>query len=157
VVPDIFTLGKGLGGGMPIAAFLATEAVMATMQPGDHGGTYAGNLVTCRAADAVLRVIEDEGLVERAARLGQHTRGRLEQIAARSSGRVEQVRNLGFLLGLVLREPADAARVHAAARERGVLVSLTAERVLRLFPALNVPESDLSEGLDALEKAVVAS
>ncbi len=156
VVPDIFTLGKGLGGGMPIAAFLATEAVMATMQPGDHGGTYAGNLVTCRAADAVLRVIEEEGLVERAASLGAHTRARLLAAAARAGERVERVRSSGFLLGLVLRDPADAARVHAAARERGVLVSLTAERVLRLFPALNIPQSDLDTGLDLLEKALVA-
>ncbi len=154
VVPDIFTLGKGIGGGMPIAAFLATEAVMATMQPGDHGGTYAGNLVTCRAADAVIRVIEQEGLVERAAKLGAHTRARLERMAARAGDRVECVRSLGFLLGLVCREPAEAARAHAAARELGVLVSLTADRVLRLFPALNIPESDLDLGLDRLEKAV---
>ncbi len=155
VVPDIFTLGKGIGGGMPIAAFLATEAVMATMQPGDHGGTYAGNLVTCRAADAVLRVIEDEGLVERAAKLGVHTHARLERMAARAGERVERVRSKGFLLGMLLRDAPDAARVHAAAREQGVLVSLTADRVLRLFPALNIPQADLDAGLDALERALV--
>jgi predicted acetylornithine/succinylornithine family transaminase len=154
VVPDIFTLGKGIGGGMPIAAFLATEAVMATMQPGDHGGTYAGNLVTCRAADAVIRVIEQEGLVERAAKLGAHTRARLERTASRAGERVECVRSLGFLLGMLFREAAEAARVHAAAREQGVLVSLTADRVLRLFPALNIPESDLELGLDRLERAI---
>jgi predicted acetylornithine/succinylornithine family transaminase len=156
VVPDIFTLGKGIGGGMPIAAFLASEAVMATMQPGDHGGTYAGNLVTCRAADAVIRVIEQDGLVERAAKLGAHTRARLERTASRSGDRVECVRGLGFLLGMVFREAAEAVRAHAAAREQGVLVSLTADRVLRLFPALNIPEPDLDLGLDRLERAVGA-
>jgi predicted acetylornithine/succinylornithine family transaminase len=154
VVPDIFTLGKGIGGGMPIAAFLATEAVMATMQPGDHGGTYAGNLVTCRAADAVIRVIEQEGLVERAARLGAHARARLERMASRAVERVECVRGLGFLLGMVFREAPEAVSAHAAAREHGVLVSLTADRVLRLFPALNIPEADLDLGLDRLERAI---
>ena len=156
VVPDILTLGKGLGGGMPIAGFMATDAVMDTMQPGDHGGTYAGNLVTCRAADAVLQVIDEEGLIERAERLGDQTRARLERLAKRGTGRVAGVRGQGLLQGLVFEQPERAAHLHAACRERGVLVSLTAERVLRLFPALNIPESELDQALGILE-AVVGS
>lgn len=154
VVPDVVTLGKGLGGGLPIAAFLATDAVMDTMQPGDHGGTYAGNLLTCRAAETVLRVIEEEGLVERAAELGASLRGRLEALAGRLADRIECVRGLGLLQGIVFREPATAAGVHGRAREAGVLVSLTAERVIRIFPALNIPEADLERALELLEKVI---
>jgi acetylornithine/succinyldiaminopimelate/putrescine aminotransferase len=150
IVPDILTLGKGLGGGVPIAGFLATDEVAATVQPGDHGGTYAGNPLCCRAAATVVRVIEEEGLVERAARLGASTIERLRDLARKHGDRVEEVRGLGLLIGFVLREGENAARVHTRLRERGVLVNLTAERVIRIFPALNVPEKDLEEGLDAL-------
>ena len=154
VVPDIITLGKGLGGGVPIAAFMATEEVMGSIEPGDHGGTYAGNLLCCRAAATVMRVIEEERLVERAARLGEQVTARLEALRVQAPGRVEQVRGLGLLVGLVLRDAEHAARVHALVRDRGVLVNLTAERVIRIFPALNIPEDELDRALDVIESAV---
>lgn len=154
VVPDILTVGKGLGGGVPIAAFLGTEAVMETVQLGDHGGTYAGNLLCCRAAATVLRVIEEEGLVQRADALGERIRDRLRELAGRFGDRVEEVRGLGLLIGFLLRNPEDAAQLHTRLRERGVLTNLTAERVIRIFPALNVPEADLDKGLDTLESVL---
>jgi len=154
VVPDILTLGKGLGGGVPIACFLATDAVMSTIEPGDHGGTYAGNPLTCRAASTVIRVIEEEGLVARAAQVGAATAERLSDFASRAAERVEGVRGRGLLLGLVLRDSELAARVLAATREAGVLVNLTTDRVFRVFPALNIPEDDLARGLDLLERAI---
>jgi acetylornithine/N-succinyldiaminopimelate aminotransferase len=154
IVPDIVTLGKGLGGGMPIAGFVATDAVMDTMAPGDHGGTYAGNLVTCRAAQTVLHVIERDGLVQRCDRLGTGVRARLDAIAGRLPQRIERARGLGLLQGLVFRDGPDATDVHARAREAGVLTSLTAERVIRLFPALNIPEPELDRGLDLLESVI---
>jgi acetylornithine/N-succinyldiaminopimelate aminotransferase len=154
VVPDILTVGKGLGGGVPIAAFLGTEAVMATVQRGDHGGTYAGNLLCCRAAATVLRVIEEEGLVERAEALGERIRARLRELAGRLGDRVEEVRGLGLLIGFVLRDSEDATRVHARLLEKGLLTNLTAERVIRIFPALNVPEGDVEEGLETLESVM---
>lgn len=155
VVPDIVTLGKGLGGGFPIAAFMATEDVMGAIQPGDHGGTYAGNPLACRAGAAVLRVIEEQGLVQRAAVVGKDVLARLSAFAKAQPEKVECARGLGLLIGLVLRDPAFATRAHAEMRERGLLVNLTAERVLRLFPALNIPDADLSQGLDTLEQCVV--
>ncbi len=154
ITPDIVTLGKGLGGGFPIAAFMATEAVMAAIQPGDHGGTYAGNPLACRAGAAVLRVIEEQGLVERAAVVGKDVLARLSAFAKANSGKVECARGLGLLIGLVLREPELATRVHADAREKGVLVNLTADRVLRLFPALNIPDRDFAQALDTLEGCI---
>jgi predicted acetylornithine/succinylornithine family transaminase len=154
VVPDILTFGKGVGGGFPLAGFMATDAVMSTIQPGDHGGTYAGNPLACRAGAAVLRVIEDEKLVERAAILGKDVLSRLAAFAQRERDKVELVRGVGLLIGVVVRDPAVATRAHGLLRDDGVLVNLTADRVLRLFPALNIPEDDLNKGLDALETCV---
>jgi acetylornithine/N-succinyldiaminopimelate aminotransferase len=157
VSPDILTFGKGVGGGFPLAGFMANEEVMGAIQPGDHGGTYAGNPLACRAGATVMRVIEDEKLVERAAMLGKDTLARLAAFAQRQTAKVELVRGLGFLIGIVMRDAAQAAAAHAAMRERGVLVNLTADRVLRLFPALNIPDGDLAQGLDVLESCVAAS
>ena len=150
VVPDILTLGKGLGGGVPIAAFLCTEAVASTVQLGDHGGTYAGNLLACAAAAAVLRIIDDEELVARAAELGAKTLARLEAFAAEHPDLVADTRGRGLLLGMELRDADKAASLAKAAMERGVLVNVTAGTVMRLFPALNIPESDLDEALATL-------
>ena len=148
VVPDIVTLGKGLGGGVPIAAFLCSEAVAKTVSPGEHGGTYAGNLLACAAANAVVRVIAEDKLVERAETLGSSLRERLEAFAAQHPERVAEVRGRGLLLGLELRDPAHAAHVHRRALEDGVLINLTAGSVLRFFPALNIPKDDLSLAVD---------
>jgi len=136
---------------------MASEAVMGAIQPGDHGGTYAGNPLACRAGAAVMRVIEDERLVERAAVLGKDTLARLGAFAEKQRAKIEQVRGQGLLIGVVLRDAAAAASAHAAMRERGVLVNLTADRVLRLFPALNIPERDLAQGLDVLEACVAGA
>ena len=154
VTPDIVTIGKGIGGGFPLAAFMATEAVMAAIQPGDHGGTYAGNPLACRAGSAVLRVIESQGSSS-APRCWARTRSHgSRRSRSRSRARSERARGLGLLIGVVLRDADFATRVHANLRERGVLVNLTADRVLRLFPALNIPESDFSQALDTLEACV---
>jgi predicted acetylornithine/succinylornithine family transaminase len=157
VSPDILTFGKGIGGGFPLAGFMASEAVMGAIQPGDHGGTYAGNPLACRAGVAVMKVIEDERLVERAAMLGKETLARLSAFAEKQRAKVELVRGLGLLIGVVMREPAAAASAHAAMRDRGVLVNLTADRVLRIFPPLNIPERDLAQGLDVVEACVAAA
>ncbi|MEN8182125.1 MAG: acetylornithine/succinylornithine family transaminase [Myxococcota bacterium] len=155
VVPDVLTLGKGLGGGFPIAAFLTSEAVAATVSLGDHGGTYAGNPLGCAAANAVLRVLEEEKLVERAASLGERLRERLEAFAAEHSGRAREVRGRGLLLGLELADAEHAATLPTRALARGVLVNVIAGRVLRFFPALNIPEDDLWPAVDTvLELAV---
>lgn len=156
VEPDIVTLGKGIGGGVPLAAFMATDAVMSSIEPGDHGGTYAGNLLACRAGATVLRVIREEGLVERAAQLGDHVIERFEALAARCPDKVEEVRGAGLLVGLVLRDAAFAAEMHPKTRDRGVLVNLTADRVVRIFPALNIPQDQLDQGLDVIDKLVEA-
>jgi predicted acetylornithine/succinylornithine family transaminase len=143
VVPDVMALGKGLGGGFPLGAFLCTEAVAKTVSVGDHGGTYVGNPLASAAGSAVLRVIERDGLVARAAELGARLGARLAAFAAEHSGECLGARGRGLLQGLVLADAERAATLSKRALGRGVLVNVTAGRVIRFFPALNVPEEDL--------------
>ena len=150
VVPDVVTLGKGLGGGFPIGAFLTTEAVAATVALGDHGTTYGGNPLACAAANAVLRQIEAEKLVERAATLGARVLERLERFVRQHPETAEEARGRGLLLGLALRDPDRAATLSLRATLRGVLVNVTAGRVVRLFPALNIPEAELWPALETV-------
>jgi acetylornithine/succinyldiaminopimelate/putrescine aminotransferase len=148
VAPDAMTLGKGLGGGFPVGAFLCSEEVAKTVSIGDHGGTYAGNPLAAAAANAVLRVLERERLVERAASLGAQLGARLAAYAAARPDRCLGARGRGLLQGLVLSDPDRAATLARRATERGVLVNVTAGRVVRFFPALNVPEDDLWPALE---------
>jgi acetylornithine/N-succinyldiaminopimelate aminotransferase len=150
VTPDILALGKGLGGGFPVAAFLTTEAVAATVQLGDHGTTYGGNPLACAAANAVLRVLAEEGLVERSAALGARLLDRLRAFAARHPDLVDAVRGRGLLVGLALRDAETAASIPGRALAQGVLVNVTAGRVVRFFPALNIPEAELWPAVDTV-------
>ncbi len=150
VVPDLMTLGKGLGGGFPVAAFIASESLASTVSIGDHGSTYGGNPLACAAANAVFRVLEQEKLVERAARLGEKLQVRLREFGAEHPALVESVRGRGLLVGCALRDAERAASLPTRAVARGVLVNVTAGRVIRFFPALNIPEDELWQALETL-------
>jgi len=150
VVPDVLALGKGLGGGFPVGAFLCTEAVAATVKPGDHGGTYVGNPLACAAASAVLEVVQQEKLAERAAKVGARLSGRLRAFAEANPGVTRGVRGRGLLVGLVLADPEAAAALPKRTLAAGVLVNVTAGNVLRLFPALNIPEEELFGALETV-------
>ena len=154
VVPDILTLGKGLGGGYPIAAFLTTEDVAKTVSIGDHGGTYIGSPLACAAADAVLEVVCAERLPERAAELGEKLRSHLQSFADGQPDLVSEVRGRGLLIGMVLRNAEKAAALPRRALERGILVNVTAGDVMRLFPPLNIPEDELWPAVDTLLELV---
>ena len=148
VVPDIVTLGKGLGGGFPVAAFLATEAVAETVAIGDHGTTFGGNPLACAAANAVLRVVEEEKLVARSADVGARLHDHLLAFRAKRPEAVAQVRGRGLLQGLVLEDAAHAATLPGRALEQGVIVNVTGGNVVRFFPSLNIPEDDLFGAVD---------
>jgi acetylornithine/succinyldiaminopimelate/putrescine aminotransferase len=150
VAPDVITLGKGLGGGFPVAAFLTTEAVAKTVKLGDHGSTFGGNPLACAAANAVLRVLREEKLAERAATLGARLMDQLRSFGAEHPELVETVRGRGLLVGLVLSDPERAAAIPLRAIERGVLVNATAGRVIRFFPPLNIPEEDLWSAVETI-------
>src|SRR5262245_12666101 len=158
VVPDILVLGKGLGGGiLPLAAIVTRPEldVMPDRALGHY--THEKNPVLCAAALATIEVIEREGLVERAARLGARTLGRLVGIAGRRR-LVSDVRGLGLLLGVELRDPAtgapaeaEAERVMYRALERGLSFKVSAGNVLTLTPPLTIGEGELDRALEILE------
>jgi acetylglutamate kinase len=154
VRPDIVTLAKSLGGGVPIGAVLAREGVASCLGPGDHGSTFGGNPLACRAALAYLEALQEEGAVENAARMGEYLAGRLAELARRHPA-VAEVRALGLMAGIQLRVPG--APVVDACRERGLLVNCTEDVVIRLLPPLNVTREEVDEAIGILDGALAVA
>ncbi|MFI9111812.1 acetylornithine transaminase [Streptomyces venezuelae] len=153
VDPDVVTLAKGLGGGLPIGAAVAFGPAAELLGPGQHGSTFGGNPVACAAGAAVLDTIVAEGLLEHAARMGERLRSGVEAL---KHPLVAEVRGAGLLLGVVLTEPVTA-RVQAAAQEAGFLVTAAGPLTVRLAPALTVSEGEVGELLEALPAILDAS
>ncbi|MFE5970083.1 acetylornithine transaminase [Streptomyces sp. NPDC056463] len=145
VDPDVITLAKGLGGGLPIGATVAFGPAAELLEPGQHGSTFGGNPVACAAGLAVLDTIETEGLLAHVVRVGERLRRGIE---AAAHPRVAEVRGAGLLLGVVLTEPV-AASVQRAAQDAGFLVNAAGPGIVRLAPALTVTEHQV----DRLVKA----
>src|SRR5437899_10061771 len=152
--PHLVSVGKALGGGVPIGAALVSQEVADTISYGDHGSTYGGNLLACRAALCVLDELVGGGLLAHIGRVGQHFERRLKAIATSRPALVKDVRGRGLMWGLELTR--DAAAVVPAALERGVVVNRTAETVVRLLPPLVITEADADEALDRPEAALSA-
>jgi acetylornithine/N-succinyldiaminopimelate aminotransferase len=148
VAPDAMTLGKGIGGGFPLGAFVCSEQVAKTVTLGDHGGTYVGNPLAAAAGNAVLRVVDRDGLVARSAELGARLGARLAAFAQEHPDKAIGARGRGLLRGLVLADADRAATLSRRAIDAGVLLNVTAGRVARFFPALNIPEDELWTALD---------
>ncbi|TDJ19759.1 MAG: aminotransferase class III-fold pyridoxal phosphate-dependent enzyme [Deltaproteobacteria bacterium] len=148
VTPDIITLGKGLGGGFPVAAFACTPDVAKTVSISDHGTTFGGNPLASAAANAVLRVVTEEKLSERATELGAKLQERLRAFGDEHPGTVSDVRGRGLLVAMELADADLAGGLASRALEAGVLVNVTAGTVVRFFPALTIPKHELWEGVD---------
>ncbi|HLW19545.1 MAG TPA: aspartate aminotransferase family protein [Cyclobacteriaceae bacterium] len=138
--PDIMTLAKGLGGGMPIGAFLCNDKVSEAIEYGDHGTTFGGNPLAAAASLATLKVIADESLCEKARSNGDWLRNEFKK-ASKNHRSIKEVRGLGLMIGLQLDRPT--APVVQRLLEMGVIANATADTVLRLVPPLNIPKSDL--------------
>jgi acetylornithine aminotransferase len=152
VEPDVITLAKSLGGGLPIAACVAFGGAADLLGPGMHGSTFGGNPVCCAAALAVLDTIEAEDLLDRAKRLGERLRRGIEAIG---SPLVSHVRGAGLLLAVVLRE-ARAGALAAALRDAGYLTQAVQPDVLRLAPPLVLTDEQADAFLAALAAALRA-
>ena len=146
VKPDVITLAKGLGGGLPLGAALFFDEAAELLTPGQHGSTFGGNPVACAAALAVLRTLAEEELPARARRLGDRLRDGIWSIG---HPLVEQVRGAGLLLGIVLTEPV-APEVQQAAQDTGFLVNAVAPDVVRLAPPLIVTDGEVDALVGAL-------
>ena len=151
VTPDIMTLAKALGSGVPVGAFLANEKVASTMNYGDHGTTFGGNPLACAAALATITVIEEEGLVEKARVNGAKVLQRLQHIQPTESSIVD-IRGKGLMIGVELDFPGRA--VVEKMMEKGVLGNCANENVMRLVPPLNMELEDLYTVVDVLVEAI---
>jgi acetylornithine aminotransferase/acetylornithine/N-succinyldiaminopimelate aminotransferase len=151
--PHLVAIGKALGGGVPVGAALVSDEVASTISFGDHGSTYGGNLLACRAALVFLDELVGGGLLAHVGRVGRHFEERLRTLASRQP-LVKEVRGAGLMWGLELTR--DAAAVVPAALERGVVVNRTAETVVRLLPPLVITEQESNEALDRVEAALAA-
>ncbi|MGX4693240.1 acetylornithine transaminase [Streptomyces sp. JNUCC 63] len=146
VLPDVVTLAKGLGGGLPLGATVAFGRAAELLQPGQHGTTFGGNPVACAAGLAVLDTIGGEGLLENVKRQSEKLREGIESLGHPLTG---HVRGAGLLLGIVLTEPL-APQVQQAAQEAGFLVNAPAPDVVRLMPPLNLGDDAVDAFLGAL-------
>ena len=168
VKPDLVTMAKGLAGGFPLSAVTGKAEIMNAAHPGGLGGTYAGNPLAIAAANAVLDVIEDEKLCERAAEVGRRISGRLISIASRQGmERIGEVRGLGAMVAFELVEdrqskaaaPHITNRIVAEAETRGLILLSCGTRlnVIRLLPPLTIEWHVLEEGLAILEASIEAA
>lgn len=151
--PDLISVGKALGSGVPIGAALVAEHVAQTISPGDHGSTYGGNLLATRAAAFVLEQLMDHGLIEHVRTVGAHFERRLRTLALKHPTIVE-VRGEGVMRGLQLN--VDALPVVTQARERSLLVNRTDEKVIRLLPPLTIEAADIDRAVDVLDEVFAA-
>ena len=139
IKPDVMPLAKGLGSGVPIGAGPRAAAIF---QPGNHGTTFGGNPLAMRAGVETIRIIEEDGLLENAARVGAHLKGALARELGGLKG-VKEVRGQGLMIGVELEQPCSVLTTRAA--EAGLLISVTADSVIRLVPPLIITEAEADE------------
>ncbi|MCC6303699.1 MAG: aspartate aminotransferase family protein [Rhodobacteraceae bacterium] len=149
--PDIMMVAKGIGGGFPLGALLATAAASAAMTAGSHGSTYGGNPLACAVGLAVMDIVADEGFLAEVRRKAGLFRQRLEGLVAAHPGVFEAVRGQGLMLGLKCRRPNTD--VVAAGHAEGVLTVLGGDNVVRLLPPLTIADDEIAEGVARLDRA----
>jgi ornithine--oxo-acid transaminase len=160
IKPDIVVLGKALSGGVyPVSAVLASDEVMLTIKPGEHGSTYGGNPVGCAVAMAALEVLRDEGLVENSVKRGEQLREGLRKLVGNSC--IESVRGRGLLNAIVIdEEKGDYSKEGKAwdlclrMKENGLLAKPTHGNIVRFAPPLTITEGEIDECLEIIKKSV---
>ncbi len=144
ITPDIMAVAKGIGGGFPLGACLATEEAAKGMVPGTHGSTYGGNPLAMAAGQAVLDVILEDGFIESVAQTGERLRGALEQLIPNHDHLFDSVRGKGLMLGLKLKSDSRAFVAHLR-DHHGLLTVAAGDNVVRILPPLNIEESHINE------------
>ncbi len=150
IVPDVMPLAKGLGSGVPVGAVVAGPKAAHIFQPGNHGTTFGGNPLAMRAGVETIRIMEEDGLLENAARVGQHLAKALATALQTelANGTVKEIRGMGLMLGIDLSKPCGALVQQCA--EHGLLISVTADTVVRLVPPLIMNEAEADEVVSIL-------
>ena len=153
IVPDVMTLAKGLGSGVPVGAVLAHGAAAEVLKPGNHGSTFGGNPLAMRAGVETIRIMEEDRLLDNATAVGAHLKAALQQALGGMAG-VNEVRGQGLIIGVELDRPCGALIDRAA--DAGLLLSVTAERVIRLVPPLILTTAEADEIVALLKPLVQA-
>ncbi|MBT9167501.1 MAG: Acetylornithine aminotransferase [Syntrophomonadaceae bacterium] len=149
VLPDVYTLAKALGGGLPIGLLGAKGEAADTLQPGDHASTFGGNPVVCGAAAAVLQVLLEEGFLARVAKLGNYFMAKLRELACRC---IVEVRGLGLIIGLEIE--GDGTKVAKLCQEQGLLINCIGGKTLRFLPPLIIEEEHIDLAVSVLQEAL---
>jgi acetylornithine/N-succinyldiaminopimelate aminotransferase len=151
IEPDIMAVAKGIGGGFPLGACLASEKAAAGMVIGTHGSTYGGNPLACAAGQAVLDVIANEEFLAHVTRMGERLRGALEQMIPNHDHLFESVRGLGLMLGLKMK--SDSRAFVNYLREQGLLTVAAGDNVMRVLPPLIIEDAHVTEFVERLSEA----
>ena len=154
VAPDIMMVAKGIGGGFPLGAVLATENAASGMVAGTHGSTYGGNPLGCAVGARVLEIVSDDAFLAEVSRKSAMFAQGLESLVARHPSVYEAVRGQGLMLGLKCK--ATNTDVVKANHDQHLLTVAAADNVIRLLPALNIPDADITEALARLDRAATA-
>lgn len=152
IEPDIFTLAKALGGGMPIGAVCAKDFVAKAFAPGDHGSTFGGNPLACAAGLAVFKAIEEENLISNAKSMGEYLMSSLKELQSRLKG-ISEIRGLGLMIGIEFNEKI-AKDVRVKMHEKGYLIGNTGETVVRVLPPLIINKDEIDGFLKAFEEVL---
>ena len=152
VRPDIMSIGKGLGGGFPLAALLAAEQVARAFAAGDHGSTFGGNPLACSAANTVLDILAKDGIIDNAAKTGTYLKEKLFALKEKYPQLIKEVRGQGLLVGAQLYEPGKA--VAEACLAKGFIINCTAGDVLRFIPPLTVTEQEIDFAVAVLDEVL---
>ena len=153
IEPDIVTLAKGLGGGVPIGAMLATDKIASGFQPGTHASTFGGNPLVCAAAVVTMEVLIEDGFVlDQCRRMGKYLKKRLEEMKKEFPSIIAEVRGMGLLIGMELTR--DGTPIVKACMDRGLLINCTAGNILRFMPPLIVTEKEIDHLIDILEQTI---
>lgn len=152
IEPDVLTCAKALAGGIAAGVLVAKPHVAEVLKPGMHASTFGGNPIACRAGLATIETIEDEGLLERAAAIGERFRAQLEALRAEVPERIREIRIRGAMIGLDLT--FDAGDLVSACLDRRLLINATHGHVVRLLPALTISDDQIDEGCAILADVV---
>lgn len=152
VKPDIVTLAKGLAGGVPIGAFMATDKVASVFHAGDHGSTFGGNPLACAAACVVLDALIDGKLMENAKEIGAYLQAKFEEYKIKYPNLIKDVRGRGLILGMELS--CESRQIANECLDYGAIINCTAGNVLRFVPPLNITKAHVDELISVLDKVL---
>lgn len=152
VKPDIVTLAKGLAGGVPIGAFMATDKVANAFKPGDHGSTFGGNPLACAAACVVLDALVNDNLMENAKEVGAYLKAKFDTYKEKYPTLIKEVRGRGLILGMELTRPGR--EIANECLDWGAIINCTAGNVLRFVPPLNITKAHVDELITILDKVL---